>query len=198
MGGASGGAFEVVRDGDVVGGDTGEAGAGQVGALRVADEDECAAVVGAVQEGQDAGGHVAVVEDVPGEDDVVVGVGVEQVGDLDGDGDVVFVGVAGGGVAGEGVDVVGGDVGAGAGGGDGDQAGAGGEVEDALAGGEVGVVEQVAGQCLSPGPREGPEGRVGGAGALPEGGDVGGGVQGDLGDERDGCGGGVVGHPGRV
>ena len=40
---------------------------------------------------------------------------------------------------------------------DGDEARAGGEVEHAASGDDVGVVEEVAGECLPAGPRERPE-----------------------------------------
>ncbi|MNY39106.1 hypothetical protein D3C86_1737750 [compost metagenome] len=114
-----------------------------------------------MQPGQDRFCHGLFVKDVAGADQVDGrGRSVQQVGVGEGDLDLVGSGVGGDGGGAEGVDVGGQD-----GGGarlhrrNGDQAGAGGQINDALARDLIRVVQQPAGQGLTTGPGEGPEGR---------------------------------------
>src|SRR5271170_557194 len=133
----------------------------QIGAPRVAEQDEAAAASESPQPGHYTVSHIAFVADVPGGDDLPEGVGgVDHIGCRYRHGDVIQQGVGGDRNSGEIVDL-GGEHGArsGFGGGDRDQARTGPEIEHNTPRNRSGVIEQEAGEGLAAGPSKSPERR---------------------------------------
>ena len=142
-----------------------------VGPARVAEQHLRARGPSRGQEGQHPLGHLAVVADVAGQDDVRVGGGRPAGRRRRDRADAVELGVDDDGGAAVGVDLAGDDPGGpGQEGGDGDQPAAGAEVEHRPAGDQRRVVEHVPGQRLATGPGAGQaRARPAGAGRRPDG-----------------------------
>src|SRR5690349_14403618 len=158
--------FEGLDNRDVVLGDAGQLGPWQVRAAGVADDRGRPASGQPLQEREHPPGHLAAVEDVPGEHDVdvagirVVAVRVQHVLELGRDRDVVDFGVQPDRLDGQRVDLDGPHASrTRLGRRDRDHAGSRRDIEDVLPAYNFGVVQNIPGYGLATGPRERPERR---------------------------------------